>query len=305
MGKVYRKQTIEGVTVPAIIRNCGSYFWDSMAVYEDGTVSCWDKVDLDDVPKRLASGWLQFSVPVGKELDISELCCVKILSADWRFNEKSYYDYIVETVRSLNPEMENIYKTTQREHDKWKKYRVAFTASPTPCKLKGDFGYDLLDGSDAHIFLHKDGKLLLTDMYAYKDGTFSVDGLGEEYLSFEDITRLFKDKTLRTAPKKGETLSFGALGEAEVETAYKPVSQKQKLAELENKSLRVQNKPDAHDRCINAYHAYLVEPTDFYREKLRKAYEAVPEHERCFLGDMDTRDSDFRRILYSDDKREV
>jgi len=67
----------------------------------------------------------------------------------------------------------------------------------------------------------------------------------------------------------------------------------------------VQNKPDAHERCINAYHAYLVEPTDFYKEELRKAYEAVPEHERCYLGDMDTRDSDFRRILYTNDKREV
>ena len=304
MGRVYRKQTIEGVTVPAIIKN-GSYFWDSMAVYEDGTVSCWEKVDLDKVPEKLASGWLQFSVPVGKELSIFELCGVKIISADWRFNEKSYYDHIVETVRSINPEMENIYKTTQREHDKWEKHRVGFTASPTPCKLKGNFGYDLLDGGSAHIFLNKDGKLLLTELYAYKDGTFSVDGLGEEYLTFEDITKLFKDKILRTAPRKGETVSFGALGEAEVEVMYEPVSSKQKLAELENKSLRVQGKPDAHDAAINAYHAYLVEPNEFYKEKLREAYEAVPEHERCYLGDMDTRDSDFQRILYTNNKREV
>lgn len=201
--------------------------------------------------------------------------------------------------------MGNIYKTTQREHDKWDKYRVAFTASPVPCKLKGNLGYDLLDGSDAHIFLHKDGKLLLTEMYVYKDGTFLVEGLGEEYLSFEDITRLFKNKTLRTAPQNGETVSFGALGEAVVDVVYEPVSSEQKLAELDNKLLRVQNKPDAHERCINAYHAYLVEPTDFYKEELRKAYEAVPEHERCYLGDMDTRDSDFRRILYTNDKREV
>lgn len=304
MGRVYRKQTIEGVTVPAIIRN-GSYFWHSMAVYEDGTVSCWEKVDLSGVPQKLTSGWLQFSVPEGRELSIHSLCSVKILSADWRFNAKSYYDYIVETVRSINPEMENIYKTTQRERDKWKKYHVAFTASPIPCKMNGSFGYDLLDGDNASIFLRKDGKLFLTELYAYKDGTFSVDGLSEDYLSFEDITKLFKDKTLRTAPGKGEAVSFGALGEAEVEVMHKPVSYKQKLAELENKSLRVQNKPDAHDRCIAAYHAYLVEPTEFYRERLREAYEAVPEHERCYLGDMDTRDGDFRRILYTNDKREV
>ncbi len=304
MGKVYRRQMIEGVTIPAIIRN-GSYFWHSMAVYEDGTVSCWNKVDLSGVPQKIASGWLQFSVPVGQTLSIYALCCVKILSADWRFDGKSYYDYLVETVRSMNPEMANIYMTTQREHDKWEKYRVAFSASPTPCKLSGNFGYDLLKGDDANIFHYKDGKLILTELYAYKDGTFSVDGLDEGYLSFEELGRLFKDKTLRTSPKSGEVVSFGVLGAAEVEAVSKPVSAKQKLSEIENKSLRVQNKPDAHDRCIAAYHAYLVEPSEFYKEKLREAYETVPEHERCFLGDMDTRDGDYRRILYTNDKREV
>lgn len=49
MSKVYREQCIEGVTIPSIIHN-SQYFWHNMAVYEDGTVSVWDKVDLDDIP---------------------------------------------------------------------------------------------------------------------------------------------------------------------------------------------------------------------------------------------------------------
>ncbi len=304
MGKVYRMHTVEGVTVPSIIKN-GSYFWHSMAVYEDGTVSCWKKTDLEEVPAVLDSNWLQCSVPVGQELNIFELCCLKIISAEWRFDKKSYYDYIVETVRLINPEMANIYRTTQREHDKWKQYHVGFSASPTPYKVKGKFGYDLLDGNNTHIFLQTPSGLLLTELYAYKDGTFLVDSLGGECLSFDDIAKLFKDKTLRTAPEKGGTVIFGDLGGAVVEPLYEPVDTEQKLSEIENKSLRVQNKPDAHDRCIDAYHAYLVEPTDFNKERLREAYEAVPEHERCYLGDMDTRDGDFLRILYTNDKREV
>lgn len=40
MGNVYRKQLVEGVTIPAIIHN-SSYFLIQMTVYEDGTVSCW------------------------------------------------------------------------------------------------------------------------------------------------------------------------------------------------------------------------------------------------------------------------
>lgn len=302
MGRVYRQQRIEGVTIPAVIRN-GSYFWHDMAVYEDGTVSIWDKIDLDDVPKKLASKKLMFGVPEGELLSIFHLCSLKIVSARWNYNEQSFFEHIVETVKSINPEMANIYKTTPREQAKWKEHHVAFSASPTPCKLGAKFGYDLLKGDDAHVFLRNDGRLTLTELYCYTDETFSIDGL-EGSFTFEDIERMFKEKTLATKPKDGETVYLGDLGIAETETVTS-VSMKNKLAELKNKSLRVQGKPDAHDAAINAYHAYLVEPNDFYKEKLRKAYEAVPEHERCYLGDMDTRDGDFRRILYSDRKREV
>ena len=302
MGKVYRQQRVEGTTISAVIRN-GSYFWHSMAVYEDGTVSVWEKVDLDAVPQKIANKKLCFSVPVGEELSIFELCCLKITYAEWNYDERSFYDHIVDTVKSMNPEMENIYRTSPREQAKWKEHRVVFSASPTPCKLGASFGYELLKGDNAHIFLRKDGKLTLTELYCYKDETFSVDGL-DGFFNFSDIERMFKDKFLTTKPRKGERITLGDLGEVEAE-ASRAVSLKNKLAELQNKSLRVQGKPDAHDAAINAYHAYLVEPNDFYKERLREAYEAVPEHERMYLGDMDTRDGDFRRILYSDEKREV
>ena len=49
----------------------------------------------------------------------------------------------------------------------------------------------------------------------------------------------------------------------------------------------------------------MTDPCDYTKEKLRKAYEAVPEHERMYLGDMDSKDWDYHRILYSDKKREV
>ena len=128
--------------------------------------------------------------------------------------------------------------------------------------------------------------------------------MGEEFLEFSEIERLFKEKTLTTKPREDESISLGDLGTVIAEVS-RVVSAKNKLAELRNKSLRVQGKPDAHENAINAYHAYLVEPTDFYKERLREAYEAVPEHERMYLGDMDTRDGDFRRILYTNEKREV
>lgn len=305
MGKVYRTQTIEGVTVPAIIHN-SQFFWHNMAVYEDGTVSCWQKTDLSDVPRQLSRGWLTVSVPDGKGISIFGACSIEVANGKWNFTEESYFEFIKNTVRSMNPEMANIYKTTEREREKWKNLHIGFTASPTCCKISEQkFDYKRIKGDSTNVFLRVDGALTISALYAYADGTFSIDGIDGKFFSFEEIENLFKDRELLVTPKDGDVLSLGALGTVECASVYSKVKKKEKLKEIENISLKVQGKPDAHEAAINAYHAYLVEPTDFYKERLREAYEAVPKHERCYLGDMDTRDSDFRRILYTDEKREV
>lgn len=304
MGRVYRKQTVEGLTVPAIIHN-SQFFWHNMAVYEDGTISCWDKVDLDDVPEVLKRGWLSVSIPDGKSISVYGACSIELTRGKWSFTNESYFKFIKDTVRSMNPEMSNIYKTPEREREKWERLRINFTASPTYCKvIEKPFCYERIKADDTNVFLRVDGALTVSALYAYADESFGVDGL-EKTFTFDEIERLFKDKTLQAVPKDGEIISFGALGIAECRSCFSRVKLKEKLREIENKSLKVQGKPDAHELCLRAYHDYLTEPSDFYRERLREAYEAVPEHERCFLGDMDTRDSDFRRILYSNEKREV
>lgn len=302
MGKVYRKQRIEGVTVPAIIHN-RQYFWLNMAVYEDGAVSCWEKTDFCDVIRQLERGWLTFSAPEGCALSVHGLCTLEIVSANWDFDKESYRQFIEDTVRTINPEMANIYETTPREKQMWKERHVGFSAYPTPFKVSGNFGYETLDGKQMNVFLRKDGEILLTSVMAYADGTFSVDGL-DGYLSLERIRELFDEDTLCTSPKEGESVSFGALGNAVCKTIYE-VPKAEKLKELENESLRLQNIPDAFQNARQAYFNYLAEPSEFNKNKLRKAYEAVPEHQRMFLGDMDTRDRDYIRILYTDDKREV
>ncbi len=303
MGKVYRKQRIEGVTVPAIIHN-RQYFWHNMAVYEDGTVSCWEKTDLCDVIRQLERGWLTFSVPAGSALSVHGLCTLEIVSANWNFDNESYLQFIEDTVRTINPEMANIYETTPREKEMWKERHIGFVADPTPFKVSGNFGYETLNGKQMNVFLRKDGEILLTSVTAFADGTFSVDGFDEEYVSLERIQELFDEDTLCTSSKENESVSFGALGNAVCKIIYN-VNKAEKLKELENESLRMMNKPDAFQNARQAYFNYLAEPSEFHKNKLREAYEAVPEHQRMYLGDMDTRDSDYIRILYTNDKREV
>ncbi|MNJ52398.1 hypothetical protein D3C77_477300 [compost metagenome] len=80
----------------------------------------------------------------------------------------------------------------------------------------------------------------------------------------------------------------------------------EKYKELLDISSRVKGEKTAIEQCRHIYYNYLEYPTEYTRTKLREAYERVPEHQRMYLGDMDNKDSDYRRIIYHpEEKREV
>lgn len=306
MTVVYRKQKIEGVTVPAIIHN-SSYFLIQMGVYEDGTVSCWDKCDLDDFIGFLKRGRVVTCIPEGKELSVNSLGSYKVISANWQYDIEGFDLHIRDTVRSINPEMANIYQTTQREKDKWKKARVGFIPTAIPFKIKGQIGYDMIEGKSSYIFYRNDkGQLYITLITVYSDKTVQLEITGDRTYSLEEIGKLLDSGTLSVAPKGEERVIIEGIGEIVLSKGGYCCKVSEKKKELNELALEMAGEKDAIDRCRHAHYLYLCEPTDWARENLRKAYEAVPEHQRMFLGDMDTKDSDFRRILYHpENKREV
>ena len=48
MKNIYRYQRIEGKYIPGIIKN-GNYFFIRVALYEDGVINCWEKVEFHDI----------------------------------------------------------------------------------------------------------------------------------------------------------------------------------------------------------------------------------------------------------------
>lgn len=306
MGQVYRKQLVEGVTIPAIIHN-GNYFLIQMAVYEDGTISCWHKSDLEQFKNDLKKGWVVPEVPTGKNISVHGLGDFPVKEAEWSYNSKAYYNHVKEVVQILNPEMKNLYHTTQREIDKWKKARVVWSGSPTPCKQKEGLGYNLLKGDGCYIFFRQNGQLSLTYLTIYEDKTAKLEITGEESYTQEQIHKQIEQNLLCTSPGQEEWVMIEGLGKvllAPSEYGKLPIEEKKK--EIDSMFLQVAGEKTPHDRCMDAYYQYLVEPSDWSRERLREAYEAVPAHERMYLGDMDTKDRDFVRILYHpENKREV
>ena len=304
MGKVYTKQLIEGVDIPGIIHN-SSYFLSRLAVYENGTVSCWRRCDLKEFEKELCRGWVVPQIPLGKTLSVFELGEFQVIAAKWRYDAKGYYRHVQEIVRQLNPEMSNIYRTSQREKEKWEQHRVQWSASPTYCKLTGKIGYQLTDGESAYIFYRTPQGLELTTLTAYGDKTVQIEAGGEDYLTPETVDEWFAAGTLTTGPEQEEWVNIEGLGRLLLAPEAYPLSVKEKQQEIRQMIKRAAGEEDAHAQCIAAYQDYLFDPCDWTRERLRETYEAVPELVRMYLGDMDSRDGDFRRILYTDVKREV
>ncbi len=303
MNKVYRRQRIEGTVVNGIIKN-GSYFLSLFGVYEDGVVNCWHKNDLWQFEDELKRQCVVPSVPVGKSLSIFQLGNFVIQEAQWLYNEAGYYNHIKDVVKSLNPEMQNLYRTTKREVEKWKNHHVKFTAEFTPFRLKHEMGYSTIDGDKCYIFYRENGKLYLIMLSVYEDGMLQI-GLQEKYYTWEEIEKMFDEKILCVKPNKNEWVHIPDLGCVLFEKDIHSVSVKDKKASILELRKRIMKEQTAHEKCIQAYHDYLEYPCDETKEILKKAYEIVPEMERCYLGDMDTRDTDYIRILYTDEKREV
>lgn len=73
-------ERIEGVTRPVFIRNGRDYYLTDLEIYADGSIWCWEWVDLPGLKAKLASGWVATSFEAGARASAHHL-------ASWRFEE--------------------------------------------------------------------------------------------------------------------------------------------------------------------------------------------------------------------------
>ena len=73
-------ERVEGVTRPVFIRNGKDYYLTDLEIYADGSIFCWEWVDLAGLKAKLASGWVATSFEAGARASAHHL-------ASWRFDE--------------------------------------------------------------------------------------------------------------------------------------------------------------------------------------------------------------------------
>lgn len=305
MAKVYYRPRIEGVNIPGIIHNM-SYFFDHLSVYENGVVNCWQAVDLEMFRQKLESGWVVTSVPKGRVFSIYDVGAYELQEAEWVYDNESFYAYVKDTVKKLNPEMKNIYEMTSAEKEKYEKYHQVFMADGHPFKVGGNFLQEIIEGENKDALYLKDGRYCITTMSVFKNGFFQIDMEGSTRFALDEIIGMIENGTLYADPGTDVWIEIENLVKFKGRRVSEKISTRERIKEITEWHKKMIGKEDALNACRRLYHEYLENPSDMMRKALKKSYEAVPEHERMFLGDMDSQDSDYVRIIYHpEQKREV
>jgi len=305
MHKIRREKIVEGTTIPGFIRN-GQYFYINVDIYEDGMVNCWELADLKGVREKIDLEWLTPQVPDGESISVFGLGDYVTIGGSWNHDAHSYYDYITQMVQQLNPGMHNIYEVSFAEKMKNEKYKIVESPYAQDFYVESEVGYKVVTGEGFFIFMKYKGADYLVYLTVYKDGTIECqNAVFQKMLKLEELEELFSNGTFFTELKEPTKITLDHLGDVIMVNGSYIIDITDKYKQILDIYQKLNKHPGLLDICRKRYYQYLEHPTEKHKEDLRIAYEAIPEHERMYLGDMNTRDEDYIRILYTEEKREV
>lgn len=300
---------IEGKMIPAFICNGGSYFYTNLEVYSDGIVDAWGAVDLDFFKKKITSNWVSTLVPNGKEISIHHLGSIKIKNGSWQFDGKSFYNYIFETVKEMNPKLENLYNfhgtdTIKRGKANYSKLSIPQGKPIKPKDERYPFLSKITGNSFSAFFKESDNSYYLCNVSVFSDESIRIDRMPNTInTDLEGLKEMVKELKLITEIEKGHKVLVYGLGEFEVDDVLYTNKVKSLINEIGDIISELNSKPTTSQICKIAYDKYIESPTIKLRDELKVAYEKVPEHLRTYiLGDMDIKDIPIRMIIYGDEE---
>jgi hypothetical protein len=302
--KVYRQQVQEGFSIPAVIHN-GSYYFVDLDVYENGRVYCWNFEDFASFQQDVQRGWVVPNIPDGEAISIHGLGKWRIENGDWQFDQQNFSGYVEGLIRELNPSWQNIY--THREQ-RIEGVVVGESGSGTVYKKNppASFFSERIDGARINLFYrHEAAYYWLVQVNVFADGTLQLARLEAPVtLTLAELERLVHQQVVLTEVPPGATVQVYGLGRFTIQQAVYAESVENKILEIKDLQRTLVGEPSTLDLCRKAYEAYVETPTTSRKEALRTAYERVPDHLRGYVGDMDTRDTQVRMILYGEQEIE-
>jgi hypothetical protein len=301
---ITRTEIIEGYSVPGIIHNMQYHFID-LQVYSDGLISCWEMVDLSMFKDKLNKGWVVTSIPNGDAISIFSLGHWYIDEGEWLHTKETLYGYVYSLVKQLNPTLESLHNYNGNNSKMEGKVNVAKHYMPNPKPYYNDsqnsYFANKINGEKFHIFFrNEDSKTYLAELSIYKSGQIEVTNIPvKRVFQIDELVELTSNGQITTDLKIGETVTILGLGSFKIKSGS-GVDLKFKLNEFTDKLNELNGRENNITKCARIFEEYKSNPTKKLKEELKEAYTAVPEHQRVFVGTMDTKDFEVRQVIYGD-----
>ena len=283
-----------------------NFFFVDLDVYENGRVQCWNFEDFDHFVRDVKRGWVIPAMPDREAISIHGLGSWTIADGEWLFNKETFVAYVQSLIKDLNPKLENIYKYREKmvngitigENGNGTVYKELMKTpnDPFPDKIEGD---------SVNLFYKTTQDYYLVKANAFADGTIQLSRLETPVeINFVEFERLINERVISTEVPVGASVQIFGLGKFSIQSADGYAKIEEKLLEVKDMIRQLRGEPSTIEICRQAHKTYLVNPTLANKEQLRKAYENVPEHQRIYVGDMDTKDIEVRMIIYGEQEIE-
>jgi len=286
------------MAIPAFVNNA-AYHFGSVDVYADGAIEAGlGFLDRPLFRKKVASGWIATAPPPGSRISIFNLGWATVAGGTWPLTVDDVVSHVDDTIRRLNPPGTDLFDLQGSDRELRVKGRphALVTSDKKPCIP----GNPLLIGEHVPIFRCREDSFVLENWFVFEDGSSRI-GTTEDRQDLEATMARLSSKELTTSVPDGALIRLGDLGSFRVGAGHwfvDPVERRREVLDLLRQARGLDSSITV---CLAAFTAFKRESTEANRERLRTAYEAVPEHLRAYCGDMDSRDWPIRAALYGDD----
>ena len=284
---------------PTFIRNM-QYHLTTLDAYSDGAVDIWGFLDLDLFTEKLRTGWVWPSPPNGERISVHSLGQWTSCEGQWTETIDSMHRKVIEAVHELNPQEQNLLNMEGSDTEMKGKVRYAKLglSDREPCRQANGDG--LIIGREVPVFAVNGVKHVLTRLFIFSDGLCRI-GYDGSLQQRDTVIEMFSSGRLVTSVPDGCRITVEGLGSSTCAKGYWYVDPDERVREIIALHDELNGANDPVRECLLRKRSYLDDPTKTNLEALRFAYLAVPEHLRLYCGDMDSKDSEIRKILREDE----
>jgi len=292
-----------GFAIPIFIRNI-QYHLTTVDAYADGAIEVWGLVDRELFGSKLRSGWVWPQPPEGGRISVFNLGFCDVGEGKWIRSQAEISEFVDRAIRINNPKMTGLLNLEGSEIEMKGKVKCFKLQCADDCPIRlADDGLEIA-GCEVPAFAMSGRECRLTRAFIFSDGTARIGADGETTTQ-EAIYEAFGSGQLVTSIPDATIVEVEGLGRFTAMNGNWFVRPSERVKEIRDLVAQLAGQREAVAICREAMQAYETNPSEVPRSRLRQAYEAVPEHLRRFCGDMDSKDSQIKRVLYGDKGRDI